>query len=72
MTRVSVELVVVGGNDNLKRAEACAWIDGAMTAIFSAIKGINSYVENKGHCSGRFWIQIETDIGVFRVSSTFV
>ena len=57
-----------------KRPEAYlrAWIDGEMTTVFRAIKVINSFVENKGDCSGRFLIRIETDTGVFKVSSIFV
>ena len=70
--RASVDLIVAGGNDKLKHPEACAWIDGEMTTVFRAIRVINSFVENKGDCSGRFLIRIETDAGVFKVSSIFV
>ena len=51
--RASVDLIVAGGNDKLKRSEACAWIDGEMTTDFRAIKVINSYVGNKGNFFGR-------------------
>ena len=70
--RASVDLTVAGGNDKFKRPEACAWIDGEMTTIFRAIRVINSFVENKGDCSRRFLIRIETDAGIFKVSSSFV
>ena len=51
--RASVDLIVDGGDDKLKRSEACAWIDGKMTTDFRAIKFINSYIGNKGDCFGR-------------------
>ena len=70
--RASVDLIVAGGNDKFKRPEACAWIDGKMTTVFRAIKVINSFVKNRGDCSGKFLIRIETDTGVLRVSSIFV
>ena len=38
--RASVDLIVAGGNDKLKRCEACAWIDGKMTTDFRVIKGL--------------------------------
>ena len=74
VTRTSFDLIVAGGNNKFKRPEACAcaWINGKMTSVFLAIKVINSFVENKGDCSGRFLIRIETDAGVFKVSSIFV
>ena len=48
--RASVDLIVTGGNDKLKRSEACAWIDGKITTDFRTIKVINSYMGNKGDC----------------------
>ena len=51
--RASVDLIVAGGNDNLKRSEACAWIGGKMTTDFRAIKVFNSYVGKQGDCFGR-------------------
>ena len=51
--RGSVDLIVDGGDDKLKRFEACEWIDGEMTTDFPAIKVFNSYGGNKGNCFGR-------------------
>ena len=68
----SVDLSVAGGNEKIKRPKACAWIDGEMTTVFRTIKFINSFVKNKGNSLGRVLIQIETDAGVFKVSSIFV
>ena len=70
--RASVDLIVAGGDDKLKRSEARAWIDGKMTTVFRAIKVINSFVKNKGDCFGRVLIRIDTDASVFKVSSIFV
>ena len=63
---------MAGGNDKFKRPEVCAWIDDEMTTVFRVIKVINSIVKNKGDCSRKFLIRIETDTGVLRVSSIFV
>ena len=63
---------MAGGNDKFKRPEACAWIDGEMTTVFRAIKDINSFVKNKGDCSGKFLMQKEKDVSVLRESSIFV
>ena len=70
--RASVDLIVAGGNEKFKRPEPGAWIDGKMTTVFRAIRVIDSFLENKGDCSGRVLIRIETDAGVFKVSSIFV
>ena len=70
--RASVDLSVAGGNEKFKRPEACAWIDGEMITVFCTIKVINYFVKNKVDCFRRVLIQIETDAGVFKVSSIFV
>ena len=70
--RAGVELVVASSNDNLKQAEVCAWIGGAITTVFREREVINSFVDHKGDCSGRFLIRPETYTGVFGVSSILV
>ena len=65
--RASIDLIVTGGYDKLKRSEACAWIDGEMTTDFRAIKVFNSYVGKKDDCFGRvLWKSLDTNRNGYR------